>query len=129
MSISSTRPNIKVDVIKNNSLSGLCGLIKNNLNKFDIIYVDGSHYAKNVLEDCILSWNLLTIGGILICDDYLFYGFKGGIDPQILPKCAIDAFITTIKNQYIILEQNYQIFIQKTKNISNTDFLTMIGRN
>jgi predicted O-methyltransferase YrrM len=32
--------------------------------KFDFIYIDGDHSKKNVLEDAILSWDLLKINGI-----------------------------------------------------------------
>ncbi len=38
--------------IKSNSLSALLTLIKNN-EKFDLIYVDGSHYGENVMMDSI----------------------------------------------------------------------------
>ncbi|MGH7791972.1 MAG: class I SAM-dependent methyltransferase, partial [Thermodesulfobacteriota bacterium] len=41
-----------------------------NENTFDIIYIDGNHYALNVLMDTVLSWLLLKPGGIIIFDDY-----------------------------------------------------------
>lgn len=36
---------------------------------FDLIYVDGSHWAWDALPDIVLSWELLTVGGVLIVDD------------------------------------------------------------
>ena len=39
---------------------------------FDIIYIDGSHTADNVLADAVLSWSLLKKEGLLIFDDYLW---------------------------------------------------------
>ena len=37
----------------------------------DLIYIDGSHLAKDVLSDAILSWKLLKPSGVMIFDDYL----------------------------------------------------------
>ena len=37
--------------------------------KYDIIYIDGSHEARDVLEDAVLAYRLLKIGGLLIFDD------------------------------------------------------------
>jgi predicted O-methyltransferase YrrM len=37
---------------------------------FDIIYVDGSHTADDVLADAVLGWPLLREGGLMIFDDY-----------------------------------------------------------
>jgi len=37
---------------------------------FDIIYIDGNHAAKYVLEDAVLSFEKLKIGGVMIFDDY-----------------------------------------------------------
>ena len=39
--------------------------------KFDVIYVDGSHFADDVLADGIAAWRLLKQGGVLIFDDFL----------------------------------------------------------
>ena len=44
-----------------------------NKEKFDVIYIDGSHKSTQVYKDINNAWNFLNIGGILICDDY-FYG-------------------------------------------------------
>ena len=46
---------------------------------FDLIYLDGSHEAPNVLFDGMLSWGLLKPGGVLIFDDYLW-------EPQLLAE-------------------------------------------
>jgi len=39
-------------------------------NMMDLIYVDGKHRAQNVIQDWVLSWPLLKIGGITVFDDY-----------------------------------------------------------
>jgi predicted O-methyltransferase YrrM len=56
---------------------------------FDLIYIDASHYAVDVLTDAVLSFRLLRGGGMMIFDDYLWSG-----DENIVyyPKIAIDAF-------------------------------------
>jgi len=44
---------------------------------FDIIYIDGNHEPEYVLEDAVLSFRKLKIGGYLIFDDYNFEGENG----------------------------------------------------
>src|SRR5262245_52509009 len=39
---------------------------------YDIAYIDGSHKASDVLEDAVLSFRLLKVGGVMIFDDYFF---------------------------------------------------------
>lgn len=41
-------------------------------NKYDIVYIDGNHTAIAVINDFVLSWPLLKVGGIMIFDDYLY---------------------------------------------------------
>lgn len=36
---------------------------------YDLIYVDGDHSGRGCMEDCVLAWALLAIGGIMIIDD------------------------------------------------------------
>ena len=40
--------------------------------EFDIVYIDGSHFYKDVLNDAISSHNILKTGGIIIFDDFLY---------------------------------------------------------
>ncbi len=78
-------------------------------NKYDFIYIDGSHQAKDVLEDAILSWELLKDEGIMIFDDYLWQPFA----PQFCPKIAIDSFLLCYEGNYKLLERSTQVVIQK----------------
>jgi hypothetical protein len=43
--------------------------------RFDLVYIDGSHEAADVLSDAILAWPLLQTGGLLGFDDYDWHGF------------------------------------------------------
>lgn len=88
----------------------------------DFIYVDGSHQAPDVLEDLVLSFRLLKIGGILICDDYLWFmenmdGRSPGREDLLnSPKIAIDAFVNIfIRKLRVIRNQPLsQLAFQKT---------------
>jgi hypothetical protein len=44
---------------------------KNNSENFDLIYIDGSHAAADVLFDAMESYNILNKGGVLFFDDFL----------------------------------------------------------
>jgi hypothetical protein len=77
---------------------------------FDVIYIDGSHDADDVLEDAILSHRLLKKGGLLIFDDYL-----GGLESAAheRPKPAIDVFYAFFKDEYDVLHNGYQLLVRK----------------
>lgn len=47
---------------------------------FDVIYIDGSHSAQDVLEDAIQCKRLLKEGGLLIFDDYGWPGVHKAVD-------------------------------------------------
>lgn len=60
---------------------------------FDLVYVDGSHQAPDVLCDALLAFRLLRKSGVMIFDDYLWQeSLPHGVDPLRCPKPAIDAF-------------------------------------
>jgi hypothetical protein len=80
--------------------------------KYDIIYIDGSHIASNIIEDAIMSHHLLKQYGLLIFDDYLW---KDNTTTHKLPKIAIDAFITIYDEFYEILWSDYQVICKKKK--------------
>lgn len=84
-----------------------------SLNNYDIAYIDGSHVASDVLEDTILVWSLVKVGGYIIFDDYLF-GFPE--HPEWNTKIGIDAFINVFKDKFRIVHKAYQIIIEKTSN-------------
>jgi predicted O-methyltransferase YrrM len=87
----------------------LINLVENQ-EKFDFIYVDGSHRSGDTLLDLSYAWVLLVHGGILAIDDY---PFVPQVNPQDRPQMAIDLFMNKLKNQYIILYQGYRVFLRK----------------
>ena len=84
---------------------------------YDIIYIDGSHTADDVLADIVLAWPLLKPGGVMILDDYRYVGKieTGGTEmpPELLPQIAIDAFISAHRNYVEVLHKGYQVALRK----------------
>jgi predicted O-methyltransferase YrrM len=83
-----------------------------NNNYYDFIYVDGSHTSRDVLEDAVLSFDLLKVNGVMTFDDYLWKLFE---DPLLTPKPGIDSFLSIYKNYIKIVEYGYQVSLIKLK--------------
>jgi predicted O-methyltransferase YrrM len=109
---------VRVRKLKKTSVKALVELITHNEALFDLIYVDGSHQATDVLQDAILSFQLLRVGGLLIFDDYLWrLEPDGQQDAFNMPKPAIDAFVNVFQRKLRVLElPNYQLYVEKTFN-------------
>jgi len=77
---------------------------------FDIIYIDGSHLDRDVLEDAILSARLLKMGGLLIFDDYkMGFGEKHGY----VVGLPIDAFMYFYGSSFEVVHSDYQVILKK----------------
>jgi predicted O-methyltransferase YrrM len=79
--------------------------------EFDVIYVDGSHLADDVLTDGITAWRLLKKDGVLIFDDLTWRYYPRA---QENPAWAIKAFLQFHKGKYQILSVADQLILQKT---------------
>ena len=81
-------------------------------NFFDIIYIDGNHEPEYALEDAVLSFRKLKVGGYLIFDDYGFNGAEG-------TQCGIDGFMKGYHKRVRVIETKWttwglaQVFLQK----------------
>jgi hypothetical protein len=77
----------------------------------DVIYLDGSHSASDVLVDAVLSWPLLKIDGLLIFDDYEWplYNFPD----ELRPKLAVDAFVSAYQHELTVEGREYQVVLRK----------------
>jgi hypothetical protein len=86
-----------------------------NRQPFDLVYVDGSHQAPDVLLDAILGFKLLKVGGFMFFDDYLWAEqLSYGVDPVRCPKFAIDAFTNIFCRKIrIIRAPLYQLYVEK----------------
>jgi predicted O-methyltransferase YrrM len=78
---------------------------------FDFAYIDGSHWACDVLEDAVTVFRRVKTGGLIGFDDYLWD------DPAFnlhgTPKPAIDAFLSCYAHKLAVLEKGYQVWIRK----------------
>jgi predicted O-methyltransferase YrrM len=84
------------------------------LDSFDIIYVDGSHTASDVLEDAVLSLRLLKRRGTLIFDDYRWSGLEKLEPPENRPERAVEVFYAIYGKQFEVIHNGYQvIFLRK----------------
>ncbi len=86
--------------------------LKNTNDVFDFIYIDGSHIAKDVMADAVLSWDRLKRNGVLVFDDYGWKEFPK--TSNFHPKMAIDCFMKMYKEEFKIVGKNYQICLMKT---------------
>ena len=84
--------------------------------RFDLVYIDGSHLALDVLVDASLAWQLLGQNGTMIFDDYTWTVF--GEDPLLRPGVAIDAFLRVVHEERIPLFHGKQIAVRKTRLIA-----------
>lgn len=78
--------------------------------KADIVYVDASHRACDVLSDAVFSHHILNPGGVIIFDDYMWEGLSKTPD---IPRPAIDAFMECYAGQYQLLAIGYQVILRK----------------
>jgi predicted O-methyltransferase YrrM len=98
--------NNSVTLIQEDSVKALYRLLEEQ-EKFDFIYVDGSHLLLDVLMDVTLSWTLLKKNGILAIDDYLCF-FNGN-----QPDISADYFLKKIDGNYDVISSGYRLFIRK----------------
>jgi len=78
--------------------------------RFDVAYVDGSHYAADVFMDAALTWPLMVQGGIVIFDDYEWQLMHNELER---PKLGVDKFLDAIAGQYRVVHRAYQMVIAK----------------
>lgn len=109
----------QVTYINKPSHQALIDLVTQNV-QAELIYVDGDHTAAAVLEDMILSWRLLPVGGVMLCDDAI--GWKlidqhGQAPVQLSPRMGIEMFVQTHwhKIELIHLPNSFQVALQKIK--------------
>jgi hypothetical protein len=102
----------KLKIYKDTSFNALVRFNTAKINEiYDLIYIDASHIAKDVLSDAILSFPLLKINGLMIFDDYDL------ITEPNNTKLGIDCFLQTYKDYYIMIFIREQVFIKKIKSL------------
>ena len=111
----------KLRVVKAMSQDALVALAAER-SCFDFIYIDGSHVAIDVLHDAVLSWRMLSVGGTLVFDDYMWKGYH---EHMYNPRMAIEAFVKCVENEADPHETLSQLWVTKVpskiKPTSNPD--------
>ena len=103
-------PERKVSKLKGLSTQWIPSLICEKL-KFDFIYIDGSHLAKDVLTDACMAWPLLKPKGFMVFDDYAWK--PQGFTLLQRPKVALDAFVNMFEDELTIAHSGYQLIVRK----------------
>ena len=111
----------KVSYLLGESSDAFKVLEHNGFNKefLDLIYIDGNHMSKYVLEDAVNAFYCLKDGGYLVFDDY-----GGGWEQprHMQVRTAADAFMDAYVNHFKILHKGYQLILQKTNYINIIEF-------
>ena len=81
----------------------------------DLIYIDGNHLSKYVLEDAVNAFYCLKNYGVMIFDD-----FAGGLEQEehLQVKTAVDAFIHAYRKYVNVIHVGYQLILQKIDYVS-----------
>jgi len=82
------------------------------INEYDLVYIDGSHKASEVLSDAVDAYHLCRHGGVIIFDDYNNGGASAD-NPLDLPKIAVDAFLKCFGREVEIIHRDYQLIVRK----------------
>lgn len=85
---------------------------KNNLEKYDFIYVDGDHTSYGVIKDAVNAYEALNVNGIIAFDDYRWSAGLGYLNE---PKLAIDAFAAIYADRLELLVDGYQRWYKKVR--------------
>lgn len=120
VALSRSRAPEKVDLVvhRANSDVALAALLAGGkAGHFDLVYIDGSHEAPDVLCDAVLGFRLLRAGGVIVFDDYLWAeNLPYGKDPLRCPKPAIDAFVNlNFRKLNVMPAPLGQLFVRKLR--------------
>lgn len=80
--------------------------------QYDLIYIDGDHTAPCVLDDAVLCWPLLKVGGLLAFDDYANRGSTRNRENHV--RHAAEAFVASHQSYVEVLVRNSQLWLRKT---------------
>ncbi len=98
----------KVQKIIGNPCDGLRSLPHHS---YQFLYVGGMKTAGETLEIAVLSWSLLTVGSLIVFEDYGMNAAQS--TTQLLPKGAIDTFMTLFENKIKRLHQGNVLLLEK----------------
>ena len=79
---------------------------------FDVVLIDASHEAADVMMDGVMAFPLLKVGGVMIFDDYKWEKL---VQAYYRPKVAIDGFIDVMRPYVRVLKRGWQLLLEKTE--------------
>ena len=77
----------------------------------DLVYIDGNHMAKFVLEDAVNCFYLTKPGGYMVFDDYTWG--TDNPDETARPSTAIHAFLHIYQKHVEIIDVGWQVIVRK----------------
>ncbi len=98
----------RIKGIQMDSTQALVSFITNR-EKFNFIYIDGSHLLLDCYVDLVLAWEILVSGGVLVVDDYL-YKQSSTLES---PFEAVNHFLKRYEGKYKLLLKSYRVFLEK----------------
>jgi tetratricopeptide (TPR) repeat protein len=82
-------------------------------NTYDFVHIDGTHDDDVVLQDAVLSWRLVKVGGLMIFDDY------EDPNPEQNTQMGTDLFLSVFNSSIKLIHKAYQVIVMKTSNEVN----------
>jgi hypothetical protein len=79
-------------------------------NSMDLVYIDGSHMARNVLEDAVYAYYVTKEYGYIVFDDY---GWGQKEEMHCQPKVGIAAFLMAYDRYVRTISVGWQVIAQK----------------
>lgn len=79
---------------------------------FDFIYIDGAHEAKFVIQDAVLCWGLLRVGGFLLFDDV---PFAFAATPEQDTRHATDFFLSVFRDDVEVIAHARQLLLRRIR--------------
>lgn len=76
------------------------------------VYIDGDHEAKSILEDFVLVWHVVPVGGLIVLDDYPWTPPDHRAS-ELPPKPAIDAILSLYGSRIEVLHHAWQVILLK----------------
>jgi predicted O-methyltransferase YrrM len=104
----------RVEKIKSRSQPFLFSAVSQG-RMWDMVYIDGDHEAKAVLEDFVLSWHCLPVGGLCVFDDYPWtFANTPERKCQQGPAAAVNAVLEIYRDRLSVIHIGYQVVVKKT---------------
>lgn len=102
----------RLHVMKASSDDALQAL-RQKATKFDLIYVDASHVAVDVLHDAVVCWRMLNLQGKVVFDDLKWRLYN---EDCYNPRIAIMSFIQCAPQEMEITDTGSQMWVTKVPN-------------